>query len=178
MDGITTEGNFGGIEDILLSEVPKAGGGIEGLLMRFGQKLQDDLIKSLDTKRINASGDLRQSIQAVPNVQVSDGIFTYKLTMLEYYEDIDEGTKGSSLSQKDLYPIMLNWVRTKKAFGGLAKISENGLKSFAWNTAGKVSKFGIKANNFFSDVINDGRFNKLQNDLADMGVSGFILNTK
>ena len=172
MDGVTVTNE--GLDDSLFSEVPKAGGGIEGLLMRFGQKLQDDLIKSLDTKKINASGNLRQSIAAVPNVQVSDGIFTYKLTMLEYYEDIDKGTKGSSFSQKDLYPIMLNWVRTKKAFGGLAKISENGLKSFAWNTAGKVSKFGIKANNFFTKVIEDGRFQKLQKDLEEMGVSGFF----
>ena len=173
MDGITTEGNFGGIEDILLSEVPKAGGGIEGLLMRFGQKLQDDLIKSLDTKKKNATGDLRQSIQAVPNVSVTDGIFTYKLILADYYEYVDEGRKaGKQPPIKDI----IKWVRVKAALGGL-DVTKN-VEGVAFAIARKIGKFGIKPSNFFSDVVNDGRFNKLQNDLADMGVSGFILNNK
>jgi hypothetical protein len=175
MDGISTSG----ITDKDLIEVKDFEDNIQGVLAKFGQKLQDDLIKSLDKKKKNASGDLRQSIQAVPDVSISDGIYTYVLSMADYYEQVDKG-RGTGGDPYKLYPQFIKWAFAKKALGGLPKAPSDasGLKSYAFNVAKKVTKFGFKPSYFFTNVIDDGRLEQLTEDLATAGAEGFTLDNR
>ena len=171
MDGISTSG----ITDKDLIEVKDFEDNIQGVLAKFGQKLQDDLIKSLDKKKKNASGGLRQSIQAVPDVSVSDGIYTYVLSMASYYEFVDEGRKAGKMPPID---SLIKWVKQKSAFGGLEVNESKDVRSVAFGIAKNIAKFGIKPSYFFTNVIDDGRLEQLTEDLATAGAEGFTLDNR
>jgi hypothetical protein len=171
MDGISTSG----ITDKDLIEVKDFEDNIQGVLAKFGQKLQDDLIKSLDKKKKNASGGLRQSIQAVPDVSVSDGIYTYVLSMASYYEFVDEGRKAGKMPPID---SLIKWVKQKSAFGGLEVNESKDVRSVAFGIAKNIAKFGIKPSYFFTNVIDDGRLEQLTEDLATAGAQGFTLDNR
>tara|TARA_R110000782_G_scaffold250719_1_gene338066 strand:+ start:295 stop:810 length:516 start_codon:yes stop_codon:yes gene_type:complete len=171
MDGISTSG----ITDKDLIEVKDFEDNIQGVLAKFGQKLQDDLIKSLDKKKKNASGDLRQSIQAPPSVSVSDGIYTYVLSMASYYEFVDEGRKAGKMPPID---SLIKWVKQKSAFGGLEVDESKDVRSVAFGIAKNIAKFGIKPSYFFTNVIDDGRLEQLTEDLATAGAQGFTLDNR
>ena len=171
MDGISTSG----ITDKDLIEVKDFEDNIQGVLAKFGQKLQDDLIKALDKKKKNASGGLRQSIQAVPDVSVSDGIYTYVLSMASYYEFVDEGRKAGKMPPID---SLIKWVKQKSAFGGLEVNESKDVRSVAFGIAKNIAKFGIKPSYFFTNVIDDGRLEQLTEDLATAGAEGFTLDNR
>ncbi len=171
MDGISVSG----ISDKDLIDVDNFSNDIEGVLARFGQKLQEDLRQSLDDKNKNASGNLRQSIQAVPTVSFKDGIYTYTLAMADYYEFVDEGRKAGKMP-----PIesLVKWVRAKSAFGGLEVNESKDVRGVAFGIAKNIAKFGIKPSYFFTNVIDDGRLEQLTEDLALAGAKGFILDNR
>tara|TARA_R110000787_G_scaffold188108_1_gene299907 strand:+ start:155 stop:670 length:516 start_codon:yes stop_codon:yes gene_type:complete len=171
MDGISTSG----ITDKDLIEVKDFEDNIQGVLAKFGQKLQDDLIKSLDKKKKNASGGLRQSIQAVPNVSIQDGFYTYVLSMASYYEFVDEGRKAGKMPPVD---SLIKWVKQKSAFGGLEVNESKDVRSVAFGIAKNIAKFGIKPSYFFTNVIDDGRLEQLTEDLATAGAEGFTLDNR
>ena len=137
--------------------------------------LQDDLIKALDKKKKNASGGLRQSIQAVPNVSIQDGFYTYVLSMASYYEFVDEGRKAGKMPPID---SLIKWVKQKSAFGGLEVNESKGVRSVAFGIAKNIAKFGIKPSYFFTNVIDDGRLEQLTEDLATAGAQGFTLDNR
>lgn len=170
MDGIKING---GISDEQIKSIGIDGNAIEQVLFKFGQQLQDDLIDSLDQKRKNASGTLRQSIEALPKVSVNDGLYTYQLKMEDYYEYVDEGRKAGK--QPPLESIV-KWVRQKSAFGGLGVNESKDVNSVAFMIARKIGKFGIKPTHFFTNVINDGRLKQLTKDLTKAGAQGLNFN--
>lgn len=171
MEGISVTG----IDDKNLVEVRNFDRDVQGVLARFGAKLQEDLIKSLDNKNKNASGDLRQSIQAVPNVSIQDGFYTYVLSMADYYEFVDEGRRAGKMPPID---SLIKWVRQKSAFGGLEVNKSKDVRSVAFGIAKNIAKFGIKPSYFFTDVIEDGRLEQLTKDLTEAGADGFTLENR
>lgn len=171
MEGISVTG----IDDKNLVEVKNFDRDVQGVLARFGAKLQEDLIRSLDNKKKNASGDLRQSIQAVPNVSVQDGFYTYVLSMADYYEFVDEGRRAGKMPPID---SLIKWVRQKSAFGGLEVNKSKDVRSVAFGIAKNIAKFGIKPSYFFTDVIEDGRLEQLTKDLTEAGADGFTLENR
>ena len=163
------------ISDKNLIEVKNFDRDVQGVLARFGQKLQEDLIKSLDNKNKNASGGLRQSIQAIPDVSIQDGMYTYVLSMASYYEFVDEGRKPGKMPPID---SLVKWVRQKSAFGGLEVNKSEDVRGVAFGIAKNIAKFGIKPSYFFSNVIDDGRLEQLTEDLAIAGAEGFTLQNR
>ena len=158
-DGIEIE-SFGipeGISDTDLQNVFFSGS-VADVLAKFGQQLQGDLRNSLDAKGKNATNELGQSITF--NVEVFGGEFQFSLSMAKYWRWVDEGRKAGK--QPPIEPIK-KWVKVKSVFGGLPTENQDGV---AFAIARKIGKFGIKPSNFFTDVIGDGRLQKLQEDLA------------
>lgn len=147
-----------GLDDVNLENV-FYGGSVGEVLGKFGQQLQGDLKNSLDSKGKNATSELFQSITF--NVEVFANTFEFSLSMAKYWSFVDEGRKAGK--QPPLEDIK-KWVRVKSVFGGLPTENQDGV---AFAIARKIGKFGVKPSNFFSDVINDGRLEKLEQDLAN-----------
>lgn len=158
-DGINIEG---GLDDATLDFADAfKGNSIRDILGRFGSKLQEDLVRSLDSKGKNASSSLQQSIKF--DVTILGSAFVFSLSMSDYWKWVDEGRKPGK--RPPLEPIK-QWVRTKAAFGGLNIKGTKEADSVAFLIARKIGKFGIKPSNFYSDVINDGRVEALEEELT------------
>ena len=147
--------------DLLFADEAK-GNSIRDILQRFGNKLQEDLRQSLDNKKKTTSGDLRQSINF--NVKITGSIYTFALTMSDYWQWVDEGRAAGK--RPPIEPIR-KWVSEKAAFGGL-DVKKKDVNSVAFLIARKIGKFGIKPSNFFKDVINDGRVGELEDELNNV----------
>ena len=85
-DGIVING---GIDDLKLSSVFD-GDSIQDILGNFGNKLVQDLTKSLSAKGKNATLRLSQSIDF--NIEVLGSLYYFTLSMADYYEEVDKGT--------------------------------------------------------------------------------------
>ena len=145
----------------------------EKYLKAYTKELLDITIKELDredrvrnyntqtiTSKITASGNLKESLSIVE--KSSDSILQLNIKGNDYAEDIDEGTKTTSVSKNKL----IQWINNKNGFKDLSGnvLDLNNIKKVE-RIAGLISKSlkfnGIKATNFLSDIINS-RINELK----------------
>ncbi len=162
---------------------------IDEILVEFGMKLEQDLQDSLASK-MGGSYNARLSgkIKSLPIRHMGD-LTEYILQMPLYGKALDGGrgpTKehGNGALRKNL----VDWIKRR---GLEVKISqrkqlraakvknkkikkavkqrnfEDAVKSLAYAIAKKIHKDGYKGNQFFSEVINDGRLEKLERDLLE-----------
>tara|TARA_R110000772_G_scaffold257953_1_gene374979 strand:- start:77 stop:652 length:576 start_codon:yes stop_codon:yes gene_type:complete len=146
----------------------------EKYLKAYTKELLDITIKELDredrvrnyntqtiTSKITASGSLKESLSIVE--KSSDSILQLNIKGNAYAEDIDEGTKTTSVSKNKL----IQWINNKNGFKDLSGnvLDLNNIKKVE-RIAGLISKSlkfnGIKATNFLTDIINS-RINELKN---------------
>jgi len=153
-----------------------------GVLQNFGNKLQTSLRESLEKKASNnTSRQLWQSI--LFDVQfVSLGVYKFKLFMDNYGDFINHGVEGVGGSKANGTP----WA--KHTTDGLFSYKKN-VKPSAdhfnrWANTKGISPFavreavfhrGIKANHFYSDIVNDRLINDLVLSLESVGAKGVEL---
>lgn len=157
---------------------------IELLLTEFGEAVKDDLQQSLRDKGVTyGGGDSRLSAKIEFEVNAISGGISFKLKMPEYGEAVDKGRKSGT--PPPIAPIK-DWIKRKgilkseKVVKGTRKTKkprpsfEKRLTSMAYGISknigkkGTIKRFGYKGNNFYSDVVDDGRLEKLQADLTEL----------
>lgn len=139
--------------------------------------------KNLDSKNINNSGALRQSLgrNIGQNVVERGGFIQGKIEALDYWQEVDEGVQGvggnssisgrampnqnttSSLKYKTKMPPLddiLFWVKTKLPARG------DDLET-ALNIQQGIFRKGKKATNFASSVLNEKAIEELTDLLAE-----------
>jgi hypothetical protein len=129
--------------------------------------------KNLDTKNINNTGSLRQSLgrNIGKNVVERGGFIQGKIEALDYWQEVDEGVQGampnqnttSSLKYKSKMPPLediLFWVKTKLPARG------DDLET-ALNIQQGIFRKGKKATNFASSVVNEKSIEELTELLAE-----------
>lgn len=168
---------------------------IYNLLDEFGTNLKDDLQQSLRDKGVTFGGQdskLSKSI-SFEIAQVGKAV-TFKLKMPEYGEAVDKGRKAAGVSIEGQESIS-NWAKRKGIVGKFATSSlnyriklqseakannrnrkewktlkkpsfEKQLKAVTYLVSRKLQAKGYEGNHFYSEVIEDGRVEKLKQDLA------------
>jgi len=168
---------------------------IYNLLDEFGTNLKDDLQQSLRDKGVTFGGQdskLSKSI-SFEIAQVGKAV-TFKLKMPEYGEAVDKGRKAAGVSIEGQESIS-NWAKRKGIVGKFATSSLNSriklqseakannrnrkewktlkkpsfekqLKAVTYLVSRKLQAKGYEGNHFYSEVIEDGRVEKLKQDLA------------
>ena len=170
---------------------------IDEILVEFGMKLEQDLQDSLASKMGSGyNARLSGKIKSLPIRHMGD-LTEYILQMPLYGKALDGGrgpTKepGNGALRKNL----VDWIKRR---GLEVKISqrkqlraakvknkkikkavkqrnfEDAVKSLAYAIAKKIHKDGYKGNQFFSEVINDGRLEKLEKDLLEVTQNEVII---
>lgn len=141
---------------------------VKKLMTAFGEAVVGDLVANLKKNNSVASGNLESSI----NYTITEGTqIVFELNLLDYYQYVDQGRKPGRFPPEK--PI-LEWIGYKRLNptkkyaspvlkGGLkpkalSNISQ--MKSLAFLIRRKIAREGIKATNFYSDVINDKTLNQ------------------
>jgi hypothetical protein len=123
----------------------------------FLKKSRDNLIKY----KLDASGNLFQSIKVLPIGKTVDGVTNVKIEAEDYFESVEEGTKPQGYTKenrKKLQPKILEWIGYKPELQTLAgsKEKERSL-SYAITTnilkKGTIKRFGYKGKRFMTDEI-------------------------
>lgn len=168
---------------------------ITKILDDFGTSLKEDLQQSLRDKKVTAGGqDSRLSKSIKFNITHSSDAISFKLTMPEYGEAVDKGRRAAWVSQEGQDNIA-KWGKSRGYVGKLAdrtlakRIGEQDrakarnktrkkwvkpkkpsfdkqVKAFVYVVNRKLAHYGYKGNHFYSEVINDGRLDKLKEDLG------------
>jgi len=172
-DGINIEG---GLDDATLDFADAfKGNSIRDILGRFGNKLQEDLVKSLDSKGKNVTSGLQGSIKF--DVTILGSAFVFTLAMADYGKFVDKGVNGlqsaytTPYSFKSLNPSkqeifgLTKWVNDK-GFGMFGISNQKEAEGMAFGIAKKNRKFGMKPSNFYTSVIEDGRVEALEEELT------------
>lgn len=155
-------------------------------------KFKDKSIKDVQSR-------LEASIKPIPAIYEGDGI-TIKLVMNDYWEVVDKGRKAAGVSSEGQSKIQ-DWSSTrgvaeKIRISDLEKRKEKQskserkgklktLKKMPFDRAKKAAAFLIarklKSNKleptyFFSEIKNDGRIQKLEQDLAEIMETEIIVD--
>lgn len=166
---------------------------IHKLLEDFGVKTVPDLQQSLRDKGVTKGGqDSNLSAKIRYTVTQKGKIISFSLIMPEYGEAVDKGRKAAGVSKEGQESIgkwgksrgYVGQFATKTLEARLKKQSENKtnrkkkvlkkpsfdkqLKSFIYVVARKLKEKGYKGNGFYSEVIEDGRLDKLKQDLSNV----------
>lgn len=156
----------------------------------FTKKIITDLQDNLDKRNVNASGNLRASIQFPVKFVGQD--FIASLILPDYYKFVDKGVKGSKSSalapqspfnfknkslpydkNKRTFPALNNfgtpfgWIQTR----GIQPRNMKGpierqVRSLAFLIARKIKERGISPTNFYSDIININKVKELNEKLT------------
>ncbi|MFN7912163.1 MAG: hypothetical protein ACK5QC_10065 [Bacteroidota bacterium] len=175
---------------------------VEILIDEFGNKLVDDLKASLKKKGVmyqTQESKLAASIR-FRTLPKGDSI-EFQLLMPAYAELVDEGRKPDPVSKKGKKKIG-EWGDRKGMIGKFSKNElinrkkkqdkakarnknrkvwktlkeqpfNKAKKAFAYVVSRKIAEKGYEGNNFFTDVINDGRIDELKKDLIEYGFKNF-----
>ena len=175
-------GNILGISDKDLQEVGE-NRTILGVLQNFGNKLQTDLRKSLQSK-INTvtPKSLEQSI--IFDIKVLGSVYKFELLMEDYWKFVDKGVQGIGGVKKDGRGWGTNNVTSEFRFTQkkppLSSIKE-------WSFFQNVNPFvvqnsifhkGTKATNFYSSVVDDSLIKELAKDLEAAGAREIEISLK
>jgi hypothetical protein len=109
-------------------------------------------------KRIDNSGNLRNSITSELKTRTEDGRFSKGFIifkMLEYGLNVDKGRRAG----KGVPPqVLIDWIKKKPLrirdleTGSFVKQTESRVKGLAYVINRKIKKYGIPATNFFTDA--------------------------
>ena len=162
---------------------------IDEILVEFGVKLQTDLQASLKSKMSDGYNPrLSGKIKSLPIRHIGD-LTEYILKMPEYGKILDKG-RGKTVNDGtgEVKKNLVDWIKRR---GLEVKISqrkqlraakiknkkikkaakqrnyEDAVKSLAYGIAKSIHENGYEGNHFFSEVINDGRLEKLEKDLIE-----------
>jgi hypothetical protein len=151
--------DISGFEDSLFNE-DFLSNSLNDIFGRFGNKIQNDLIKSLENGGHNATLRLQQSIELDVELFGQTG-FSWQLKLADYYDDLDQGRKAGK--EPPLQPI-LEWVKAKSVFGGL-NVKDPTSTAFAIKK--NIGKFGTQPTYWFTKVVEDGRLEELTKELSE-----------
>lgn len=164
-----------GIPDSLLSDKNK-GGTLVSVLQDFGNDLTAKLKKNLQNS-INTvtSKSLEQSIEFTVKF-ISKEQVSFKLLMNDYYEFVDKGVQGiGGMNATGKWSYLKKNTTSPFSF----KDKKPPLDSLEdWSTMNNVNPFivqnsvfhrGIKATNFYSDVVNQKLLDTLYSDIQEVG---------
>lgn len=156
--------------------------GINRILLNFGITLKKDLQSSL----IKKGREKAARYGSVPNdnttlgdsirteIVESDNGVTFNLHLADYYKWVDGGRKPGKVSRAGRASIK-DWIREKginpseiiqKITGSKTKVPfVKAQEQLSFVIASNIKKKGYKANRFFTSVLQDGRLDKLEEDL-------------
>jgi hypothetical protein len=170
-DGI----DVSGFEDTIFNE-DFLSNSLNDVFGRFGNKIQEDLIKSLESGGHNATLRLQQSIELDVEVFGQTG-FKWQLKLADYYTFLDKGVNGTEKNRNSPYSFkssgqnweekkrsLVEWIGVKSVFGGLTFEEREGL---AFGIMKKQIRFGMEPTNWFSKVVEDGRLEELIKELSE-----------
>jgi hypothetical protein len=166
---------------------------VDEILVEFGLKLEQDLQDNLATKMGGAyNARLSSKIKSLPIKHMGD-LTQYILSMPEYGKVLDKG-RGKTKNSGDgaVQKGVEDWVKRRALVGKfqndnlqqrLSKQAQNktnrpkkplkklafekAVKQLSYLIARKIHMKGYKGNQFFSEVINDGRLEQLEKDLIE-----------
>lgn len=108
-----------------------------------------------------ATGNLFQSLKALPSTKKGKKITEVNIEADDYWEDLEKGTKPKGYSKeerKKLQPKILEWIKAKPSLQELAGTAEK-QKSLSYAIAtnilknGTIKRFGYKGKPFLTQEI-------------------------
>ena len=173
---------------------------IEDLLTEFGKQLVIDTQKSLKSKQRDSSLNSRLSTSIKPQTTYESGKIVFKLTMNDYWDAVNSGRDPTSKGGDGaLRRNLIRWIKTRKLKVEISKRKEEKAKTLknkkvkksykkqtyetavenlAFVIARKIHKEGYEGNNFFDEVINDGRIEKLQSEITELVKDDIIIEIR
>jgi hypothetical protein len=173
---------------------------IEDLLTEFGKQLVIDTQKSLKSKQRDSSLNSRLSTSIKPQTTYESGKIVFKLTMNDYWDAVNSGRDPTSKGGDGaLRRNLIRWIKTRKLKVEISKRKEEKAKTLknkkvkksykkqtyetavenlAFVIARKIHKEGYEGNNFFDEVINDGRIEKLQSEITALVKDDIIIEIR
>ena len=154
--------SFGTLEQDLLKQYPN------DTVIEHIHKLADRLVKEIEDTKGRASGRLQQSIIDADSIkrEATNFVAKYTLTMLDYYEDYDQGSKPKSVPLNDL----IKWAQFKglatewsKEKDERAKATQNVQLKIATATQasiaknGTIARFKYKGSGFFTRLVTEDK---------------------
>jgi hypothetical protein len=120
-------------------------------LRQTGGLIVQRLSQGLQENNSIASGDLDSSIAI--NIKITDKKIELNITMLDYWEEIDQGQKAGIVVEPSDIEKWLTYpnVKTKMENRGFT-ISDPPAAPLARNIANRLTKDGRKGNNFATNV--------------------------
>ena len=122
-------------------------------LRTFGGLFVSRLAQGLKENNSDASGNLNDSIEF--DVKSKANRLEFDLTMLDYYEFVDEGRKPGRMppTKSILKWLSLPLVRDKLS-GGLSDSEVANPEGLAFQIARKIGRLGTEGTDFYTNVIN------------------------
>ena len=173
---------------------------IEDLLTEFGKQLVIDTQKSLKSKQRDSSLNSRLSTSIKPQTTYESGKIVFRLTMNDYWDAVNSGRDPTSKGGDGaLRRNLIRWIKTRKLKVEISKRKEEKAKTLknkkvkksykkqtyetavenlAFVIARKIHKEGYEGNNFFDEVINDGRIEKLQSEITELVKDDIIIEIR
>jgi hypothetical protein len=155
---------------------------IQKELDRFGTEFVTDLRTNLLSKeRSNTKSKLSASIKSLGST-FKDDSFTLKIQINDYYKFVDEGRGKGGVSKEGQEKIG-EWGASRGYIGKFQKEKivkgerqvrkkkltfEKAKKQFIFLVSRKIKMKGYEGNNFYSEIVEDGRFDKLSKQLSDI----------
>lgn len=161
-----------GLSEIDIQRKLATSEGVNKVLHDFGNEIQEALKQNLDSRQSQGTSQaLRQSIRF--EIENARSPFIFELNLNDYYKFQDQGVRGVGGSKKDGTMYTLKSPNSPFSYKDKKpKLTSEGLEF--WSYAKNLNPFfvqeriyrrGIKATNFYSDVVNEQRINKLIQDL-------------
>lgn len=161
------------------------------ILADWGKEFEDDLRTNLLKKEKNATKSRLSASIKFKAVVTAGNTFTVQIGINDYYKFVDEGRKAGNVSKQGQDKIG-EWAARR---GYIGKFQQNNLKQrlekqaknktnrkkkvlkalkfdkakkqFKYLVSRKIKMKGYKGNNFYSEIINDGRVEALEKILSD-----------
>jgi hypothetical protein len=159
---------------------------ITDILETFSTKLFEDILESMEKKGITKSrgsaSDLSSSLSfSFKNSQTG---LSVEFSMFDYWKWVEEGRGPGGMPSVDrieewmkgkgIKPSKLKQATTGKRVKVSQSTYEKAHRSMAWAIAkniakkGTIKRFGYKGSKFLSDVLTDGRVDKLEETLTEV----------
>lgn len=124
-------------------------------------KFLDRVKKNLETFGFDASGNMFQSLKALPSTKKGKYISAVNIQAEDYWQDLENGTKPKGFSKeerKKLQPKILEWIKYKPSLQELAGSAEK-QRSLSYAIAtnilknGTIKRFGYRGKPFLTQEI-------------------------
>lgn len=124
-------------------------------------KFLDRVKKNLEEFGFVASGNMYQSLKALPSTKKGKFISEVNIEAEDYWQDLENGTKAKGFSKeerKKLQPKILEWIKSKPSLQELAgSVEKQRSLSYAIATNilknGTIKRFGYKGKPFLTQEI-------------------------